>query len=112
MKRLTRDEVRYGRGSGSRPQAAVSKCRSCGEEFAGGQSMSPNTFADGIYVVEATKGREVEYWAAATPRDAALSEVQQMLDSGWTAKRITARHLPPDQIAELKIKAGSVRKLK
>jgi hypothetical protein len=24
----------------------------------------------------------------------------------------TARHLPPDQIAELKIKAGSVRKLK
>jgi hypothetical protein len=34
--------------------------------------MSPNTFAGGIYVVEATKGREVEYWAAATPCDAAL----------------------------------------
>jgi galactokinase/mevalonate kinase-like predicted kinase len=74
--------------------------------------MSPNTFAGGVYVVEATKGREVEYWAAATPRDAALSEVQQMLDPGWTAKRITARHLPPDQIEELYIKAGAVRRLK
>jgi hypothetical protein len=74
--------------------------------------MNPSTFTDGIYVVEAIKGGEVEYWAAATPRDAALSAVQQMLRPGWTAKRITARHLPEDQIAELKIKAGSVLKLK
>jgi hypothetical protein len=72
----------------------------------------PNTFAGGVYVVETTKGREIEYWAAATPRDAALSAVEQMLAPGWTAKRITARHLPPDQIAELSIKAGTVRKLK
>jgi hypothetical protein len=56
-----------------------------------------NTYAGGIYVVAATK-------------DAAFA-VKEMLPPGW-ACTVTDRHLTPDQVAELNLRANGVRKLK
>jgi hypothetical protein len=70
-----------------------------------------NTSAAGIYVIAATKGSEVEYWAAAAPRDQALDAVQLMLAPGWTASAVTERNVTPDQVAALNLHPGDVRKL-
>jgi hypothetical protein len=51
---------------------------------AGWQAMSPNTFAGGIYVVEATNGREVEYWAAATSTQKRTVARRRLPNSRWT----------------------------
>jgi hypothetical protein len=70
-----------------------------------------NTYAGGIYVVAATKDGKTEYWAAATPRAKAASAVKEMLPPGW-ACTVTDRHLTPDQVAELNLRANGVQKLK
>ena len=70
-----------------------------------------NTFARGIYVVAATRGGRVEYWAAATPRDVAVSTVQQLLRTGWTAS-MTNRRLTLEQVASLKLRPNEACKLK
>ena len=70
-----------------------------------------NTFAGGIQVVVAIKDRDIEYWAAATLREAAASTVQQLLAPGWTAT-LTDRRLTTKQVASLNLRLGGVRKLK
>jgi hypothetical protein len=68
-----------------------------------------NTFADGVSVVVATGVGKIEYWAAATQREAAVSTVQQLLAPGWTAV-LTDRRLTPKQVAALKLRSrGSVQ---
>jgi hypothetical protein len=53
------------------------------------------TFVDGLQVVAATKGRERQYWIAATTRKKAATVVQKRLEDGWKAtltdKQITVR---------------------
>ena len=70
-----------------------------------------NTYAGGVYIVIATRGDETEYWAAATPRGVAVSTVQQMLATGWTAS-LSERRLPLERVMELRLKKNDVEKLK
>jgi hypothetical protein len=70
-----------------------------------------NTYAGGVYIVVATKNGATEYWAAATHRAKAVSAVKEMLPPGWDGT-VTERRLTPDQVAELKLRANGVRKLK
>jgi hypothetical protein len=82
-----------------------------------GQAQMAHTVAmsygwDGdVYVVAATKGKQTEYWAAAVPRHRALDEVERLLPLGWRAA-LSRRHLTPEMISDLKMRAGSVRQLK
>jgi hypothetical protein len=64
-----------------------------------------------VYVVAATKGKRTEYWAAAVPQYRALDEVERLLPFGWRAA-LSRRHLAPEMISDLKMRAGSVRQLK
>jgi hypothetical protein len=70
-----------------------------------------NAFAGRIYVVAATKDGQTQFWAAATPRKTAAVEVQQSLPTGWMAFP-TGWRLTPQKVAELNMRANSVRKLK
>ena len=70
-----------------------------------------NTFAGGVSVVVATGVGKIEYWVAATQREAAMSTVQQLLAPGWTAV-LTDRRLTPKQVAALKLRPGGACKLK
>jgi hypothetical protein len=70
-----------------------------------------DTSADGVYVLAATKGGEVEYWAVATRREAAVWTVQDLVAPGWTAA-LTDRHLTQGQVADLKLRPNGARKLK
>ena len=67
-------------------------------------------FAGGIYVIAAIRGKHVEYWAAATPRDVAVATVQQLLGPGWTAG-MTQLRLTTDQAAALKLPPNCARRL-
>jgi hypothetical protein len=69
-----------------------------------------DAYTGGVNVVVASNGEEIEYWAAATPRADAVSTVQQLLPSGWTAV-LSDKRLDPEAVAALKIKTGSARKL-
>jgi hypothetical protein len=64
-----------------------------------------------VYVIAATNGRKTEYWATAVPQHRALDEVQRLLPQGWRAA-LSRRQLNPERIAELGMRAGSVRQLK
>ncbi|MGB6940633.1 MAG: hypothetical protein WBE14_29045, partial [Xanthobacteraceae bacterium] len=64
-----------------------------------------------VYVVAATKGKQIEYWAVAVPRHRALAEVQSLLQSGWRAS-LSRRQLTRQMITDLKMRNGSVRQLK
>jgi hypothetical protein len=70
-----------------------------------------NEYAGGIYIVVATKDGHREYWAAAVPRERVLEEVRLQVPHGW-ALALTDRRLTLKQMAELKIRPNSVRKLK
>ncbi len=70
-----------------------------------------NAFAGRIYVVAATRDGQNEFWAAATPRKTSAADVQQLLPNGWMAVA-TGRRLTPEKVAELNMRANSVRKLK
>jgi hypothetical protein len=70
-----------------------------------------NTSTGGISVVVATGVGKIEYWVAATQREAAVSAVQPLLAPGWTAV-LSDRRLSPKQIAVLKLRPGGARKLK
>jgi len=63
-----------------------------------------------IYVVAATNGRKVEYWAAAVPLGEAASAVQELLEPGWRAT-LTERHLSKGRAGHLKMRSNDVRKL-
>jgi len=67
-------------------------------------------YADTVYVVIASKDGRSEFWAAATPRHKAATEVQQFLPRGWIAN-FTGWRLPPQKSTGLRMLANSVRKL-
>ena len=69
-----------------------------------------NAYADTIYVVIAWKDGQSEFWAAATPRHRAATEVQQLLPHGWVAN-CTGWRFPAQKSTGLKMRANSVRKL-
>jgi hypothetical protein len=70
-----------------------------------------NEWSGDVYVIVATQGRKTEYWATAVPQHRALDEVQRLLPEGWRAA-LSRRQLTPEKIAELMMRAGSVRQLK
>jgi hypothetical protein len=70
-----------------------------------------NTYAGGIYLVAATKDELTEYWAAATPRDEAIDTISSQLGPGWSLILLDQR-LRPEMVAELDMRANSIRKLK
>jgi hypothetical protein len=70
-----------------------------------------DSYADTIYVVVAWKNGQSEFWAAATPRHRAATEVQQFLPRGWIAN-FTGWRFPAQKSVSLKMRANSVRKLK
>jgi hypothetical protein len=69
------------------------------------------TYAGGVAIVAATKDGQTEYWVSATSREAAVAAIQEQLPPGWVPT-LTNRRLTPDQVAELRLRAGGVRKLK
>lgn len=70
-----------------------------------------HTYSHVIYLVAATKDELTEYWIAATPRDAAISAVNDQLGPGWSLILLDQVR-PPELAAELNLPANSVRKLK
>jgi hypothetical protein len=64
-----------------------------------------------VYVVAATKGTKIKYWAAAVPQHRALAEVQRHLQLGWRAS-LSRRQLTRQMAADLKMRNGSIRQLK
>jgi hypothetical protein len=68
-------------------------------------------YAGDIYVVAVSKGGLTEYWAAAVPREKAVEAVRLQVPPDrllfLTERRLTLR-----QVIELKMRPGSVRKLK
>ncbi len=63
------------------------------------------------FIVEAAKDGQVEYWAAATEADKAVPAVLLIVGPQWTLRR-TDGLLSADRVAALKMRAGSVRKLR
>jgi hypothetical protein len=74
-------------------------------------AIMTNTIAVGIRVVAVANADEVEYWAVATPREAAASTVQQLLAPGWKVA-LTERRVLREQVAALNLRPGDVCKLK
>jgi hypothetical protein len=64
----------------------------------------------GIYVVEATKDGVVEYWAAATLQENAVSAVANQLGPGWTVT-LTEQRLTSQRLSILKMLPNTGRKL-
>jgi len=64
-----------------------------------------------IYVVEAEKDGELQYWAAAIPPEDAARAVQQQLGAGWHA-RLTERVLDSEYEGILDVPPGRVRRIK
>ena len=69
-----------------------------------------NDWSGDVYVVVATKGRKTAYWAAAVPQHRALDEVERLLPDGGRDS-LSRRHLSFEEIADLKMRGGSVRQL-
>ncbi len=64
-----------------------------------------------VYVVQAEKAGELQYWAAATPPGDASRAVQQQLGSDWHA-RLTDRVLGSEYEDLLDVPTGRVRRIK
>jgi hypothetical protein len=67
-------------------------------------------FARGAYLVEATKDGQIEYWAAATHPDDALTVVRSQTPPDWNLV-LTERRLTHKQAAELKMTHNTILKL-
>jgi hypothetical protein len=96
----------------------ASLCVSAGANCAGrfavcrlAAAIMTHTIAARIRVVAVANAGEVEYWAVATPREAAVSTVQQLLDPGWKVT-LTERRVLREQAAALNLRPGDVSKLK
>jgi hypothetical protein len=70
-----------------------------------------NTLAGGVYIVEATKGGQTEYWAAATPRAGAVTAVLERLPPGWQAI-LTVGRLTIEEVWSINLHPNGVRQLK
>jgi hypothetical protein len=66
--------------------------------------------ADVAYVVSATKRGRSQFWAAATLRDSAATQVQGSLPPGWKAK-LTGWRLGVGRVAELQMAPNTVRRI-
>jgi hypothetical protein len=64
----------------------------------------------GIYVVEALKDGEVEYWAAATLREKAVAAVAKQVGPDWTVT-LTKQRLTNQRLSVLRMLPNTVRKL-
>jgi hypothetical protein len=64
----------------------------------------------GIYVVQAKKDDETEYWAAATIKEKAIAAVEQELGPGWTVT-LTERRLTGQRLSKLRMRPNSVQRL-
>jgi hypothetical protein len=69
-----------------------------------------NLLVGGIYVVQAIKGRQTEYWAAATIREKAVTAVEKELGDGWTVT-LTDRRLTGQRLSKLRLRPNSVQRL-
>jgi hypothetical protein len=67
-------------------------------------------YAHWAHVVEARKGGQTEFWAAATHRDDALTAIASQTPPDWILV-LTERCLTGEQAADLKMRHNSVRKL-
>jgi hypothetical protein len=67
-------------------------------------------FARGAYLVEATKDGQIEYWAAATHPDDALTVIRSQTPPDWNLV-LTERRLTHKQAAELKMMHNTILKL-
>jgi hypothetical protein len=65
----------------------------------------------GIQVVAVSLGGRIEYWAAATTRDAAVAAVTRKLSTAGAVIVLTNRHLTPDQASKVSLRAGEVCRL-
>jgi hypothetical protein len=64
-----------------------------------------------IYIVEASKEDEVQYWAAATLPENATRAVLDHLGQDWSAK-LTDRQLSSEYAALLEVPPGRVRRIR
>ena len=69
-----------------------------------------NVLVGGIYVVQATKGDQTEYWAAATIREKAVAAVEKELGAGWSIT-LTDRRLTGQRLSKLRLRPNSVQRL-
>ena len=66
--------------------------------------------ASDIYIVATSKNGRTEHWAARTPRDEAVTAVQQQLAPGSTAT-LTVMRMRTDEAERLKLPLNGVRQL-
>jgi hypothetical protein len=64
----------------------------------------------GIYVVQAKRDDQIEYWASATIKEKAVAAVEKELGPGWTVT-LTDRRLTGQRLSKLKMRPNSVQKL-
>jgi len=69
-----------------------------------------NVLVGGIYVVQATKSDQTEYWAAATIREKAVAAVEKELGAGWSIT-LTDRRLTGQRLSKLRLRPNSVQRL-
>jgi hypothetical protein len=69
-----------------------------------------NVLVGGIYVVQAIKGNQIEYWAAATIRERAVAAVEKELGPGWTIT-LTDRRLTGQRLSKLRMTPNSLQRL-
>jgi hypothetical protein len=69
-------------------------------------------FTYGVHLVRVTTAARVhQLWAAATPREQAVTMVRKAIPEGCTATLLGTR-LRPGEVAFLKMKPGEIRELK
>ena len=69
-----------------------------------------NVLVGGIYVVQAKRDDQIEYWAAATIKEKAVAAVEKELGPGWTVT-LTDRRLTGQRLSKLRMRPNSVQKL-
>jgi hypothetical protein len=66
--------------------------------------------AEGIYVVEATKDGEIEYWAVALPYEEVLDALARATGPGWKYV-VTTEWLTVERAVELGLPFAPVRRI-
>ena len=64
----------------------------------------------GIYVVQAKRDDQIEYWAAATIKEKAVAAVEKELGPGWIVA-LTDRRLTGQRLSKLRMCPNTVQKL-
>jgi hypothetical protein len=69
-----------------------------------------NALGGGVYVILAKKDTKIEYWAATTIQEKAISAVKKELGPGWTVI-LTDRRLSSQRLSKLRMRPNTVQKL-